>query len=106
MSWVLDWGVVRAMGDLDGLTSTRQKAPVVGEWWGYSEAKAFRRQAAFRRSFPDLASPEDLIDLRANGELREFFLRMAAVAVGVDRRRAVAKSMADGLGLVTSAVSS
>jgi len=110
MSWVLDWGVVRGMGGLDGVGSpkggghdTSQRLMVVGDWFSYSPAKSWRRQAAFRKAFPEFASPDDLIDLPPNVELRRFLAQMAAIGSAVDRRREVVEAMPKGIALVTSA---
>ena len=96
MSWVLDWGVVDAMGKLDGSLSRR--TALVGEWWGYSEAKAWRRQHAFHKAFPTLQTPADLIEVPANEALRDFLAGMAKVGKSLE-----AAKLGKGMALVTGA---
>src|ERR1035437_395795 len=96
MSWVLDWGVVDAMGKLDGAMSLRVQA--VGEWWGYSLAKSWRRQRIFQKAFPALRTPADLIEVPANQALRDFLAGMAKVGKTLE-----AAKLGKGMALVTGA---
>lgn len=96
VNWVLDWGVVDAMGKLDGSMSHRVE--LVAEWWGYSLAKGWRRQYAFQKAFPTLATPADLIEVSANEVLRDFLAGMAKVGKTLE-----AAKLAKGMALVTGA---
>jgi len=96
MSWVLDWGVVEAMGKLDG--SKTQRTVAVGEWWGYSVAKSWRREYAFEKAFPTLRTPADLIEVPANQALRDFLAGMAKVGKTLE-----AAKLGKGMALVTGA---
>jgi hypothetical protein len=96
MSWALDWGMLDAKGELSGSLSARTAA--VGKWWGYSEAKAWRRHCAFRKAFPMFETPSDLIAVPANQPLRDFLDAFAKMSKVVD-----AAKLGKGMAFMTGA---
>lgn len=100
MSWVLEWGSVRALGELDSARHKTDRVLAVGRWYGYSDAKAWKRQKAFVTAFPNLMTPDELIDLPANVELRAFFDKAAKVS----QRITAGAQLGRGMAVVTAAV--
>lgn len=104
VTWVMDWGLVRAATDDLG-SNLSARTLTVGEWWGYSESKAWRRQRAFARCFPMWRSPDDLLDYGPNEALRVAMDKLGRFAREheggqVDER---SPAVADALALITSA---
>lgn len=98
MSWVLEWGSVRATGELDSARHKTDRVLSVGRWYGYSDAKAWKRQKAFVTAFPNMATPDELLDLPGNAELRAFFDRMEKLGKELEPEKA-----AQGIAMVTAA---
>lgn len=56
-TFITEWAI--ASRELGGPITTAQYA----EWWKVSERQAWRRRAAFKELFPELAEPQELADV-------------------------------------------
>lgn len=84
LNWILDFGVTDAMGDLADTQNLTEAVVRVGEMRGYSPAKAWRNQRAFRKCLPMFEQPMELVMLPGNRELRTFLRSMADLGHALD----------------------